>query len=119
MRLFTPDQYERNWDACFAKTVDYLWIQAVDCARRGQSVIFDMGFWSRQSRQEALCKARQIGFKVIVYYTDAPDTILKLRLSQRSGIIAARNLQNFENLRQQFEATDVAQGKMYIHIRNG
>lgn len=119
MRLFTPDQYERNWDACFAKTVDYLWVQAADYARRGQSVIFDMGFWTRQSRQEASYKARQIGFKVIVYYIDAPDAILKQRLSQRSGIIAARNLQNFENLRQQFEAPDVAQGETYIHIRNG
>ena len=52
-------------------------------------------------------------------YIDAPDAILKQRLSQRSGIIAACNLQNFENLRQQFEAPDVAQGETYIHIRNG
>lgn len=119
MRLFTPEQYERNWDACFAKAVDSLWIQAADYARQGQSVIFDMGFWTRQSRQEATRKARQIGFKAVVHYVDAPDEILKQRLAQRPGIIAARNLQHFETLRQQFEAPNSAQGETYIYIKNG
>ena len=103
MKLFSKKEYEQNWNKCFSETIEYLWKKAEEYAQNGKSVIFDMGFWTKQSRQEATEKSIKLGFSPLVYYVYAPDDILKQRISKRSGTIADYNLQHFDELKQQFE----------------
>ena len=96
MQKYKPQEYENNWEACFAKTLDFLWQKVASYITQNQDVIFDMGFWSKSSRQNAIAKIKQMGGEPIIHYIYAPDFILKQRLMTRSGKIAEQNLLNFE-----------------------
>lgn len=106
MRLFSAETYEKNWDVCFAETVGVLWRRAAKHIAAGRSVVFDMGFWSKASRTEARRKAEEMGAGFRHYYVYAPDEVLRQRLRGREGTIAARNLENFDELKALFEAPD-------------
>lgn len=103
MKLFSKSEYEQNWNECFSKTIDLLWEKASEYAKQGISVIFDMGFWTRKSRQDAIKQAAQLGFLPVIHYVYAPDEILKERISKRIGTIASYNFQHFDELKEQFE----------------
>ena len=115
MKLFSKAEYSQNWSACFSKTVDYLWEKTKECAKDGQSVVFDMGFWTRQSRQDAIKKVRTLGFSPKIHYIYAPDDILKQRISKRSGIIADYNLKHFDEIKKQFEEPDASERFVLIN----
>ena len=116
VKLFSKAEYEQNWSECFSKTIDYLWKKASDYAKQGKSVIFDMGFWTKQSRQEATEKSIKLGFLPLVHYVYAPDNILKQRISKRSGTIADYNLKHFDELKKQFEEPESIE--QVIKIKN-
>ena len=116
MKLFSKKEYEQNWNKCFSETIEYLWKKAEEYAKNGKSIIFDMGFWTKQSRQEATEKSIKLGFSPLVYYVYAPDDILKQRISKRSGTIADYNLQHFDELKQQFE--EPSTDEEYVLIKN-
>lgn len=100
--IFTKDEFLANWNKCFDETVNILWKNAKNMLLSGKDVIFDMGFWDKQSRDNAkeFATKLNVGFKH--YYVYAPDDILKERISLRSGEIAERNLKNFEKLKENF-----------------
>lgn len=102
-KLFSKQEYENNWEECFAKTMDILWNEATKAIKSGTDVIFDAGFWSKASRDKARQKARDIGAEPIVYYLYAPDEELKHRISQRKGRIAENNIKNFQTIKKLFE----------------
>ena len=114
MKLFKPEEYENNWSQCFAKTVDYLWEKASEYYKDRQSIIFDMGFWTRQSRDAACEQAKRIGFVPIIHYVYAPDEILKERIAKRQGVIAEHNLKHFDEIRKRFEEPSAPE--QYIKI---
>lgn len=116
MKLFTPQEYETNWDKCFSQTVNMLWEKAAEFAREDKNVVFDLGFWSKKERQQAFQKAEKLGFVPVIYYVYAPDDILKKRISTRKGIIAKRNLKNFDKIKEFFEAP--ASDEFYQLINN-
>ena len=58
MKLFSTEEYEQNWDKCFSKTIEHLWKKAEEYAQNGKSIIFDMGFWTKLSRDEATQRAK-------------------------------------------------------------
>lgn len=116
IKLFSKEEYEQNWDACFSKTIEYLWKEAEEYAKQGTSLIFDMGFWTKLSRDEAIKKASELGFLPIIHYISAPDDILKQRITSRKGTIADYNLKHFDELKKQFEEPkDIEQA---IKIKN-
>ena len=51
-------------------------------------------------------KAEEMGAGFRHYYVYAPDEVLRQRLRGREGTIAARNLENFDELKALFEAPD-------------
>ena len=116
MKLFSPQEYEQDWDACFAKTVEYLWDKAAQMGKQGKSVIFDMGFWTKQSRKHAIKKATRLGFVPKIYFIYAPDKILKERITKRGGVLADYNLKNFEKFKQHFQRPHFPE--KYIKIKN-
>lgn len=103
MAFYPPQEYEREWNRCFEQTVERLWEEARQCLEAGQDVIFDMGFWSRGSRDEARDKAQKWGAECILYYLYAPDEILRQRLALRKGKVAEDNQRNFFRLKELFE----------------
>lgn len=103
MKLFPKEEYERHWDECFSKTIESLWQKTAEYAQQGKSVIFDMGFWTKESRAEASQRAIKLGLHPIVYYVYAPDSMLKERISKRKGTVADYNLRHFNELKKQFE----------------
>lgn len=117
MKLFDKTEYERNWDKCFSETIEYLWKKAEEYAKNGKSIIFDMGFWTKKSRKNAFQKASELGFLPIIHYISAPDTVLKERISKRSGAIAIHNLKQFDELKKQFEEPSL--DECFIKIDNG
>ena len=112
--MFSREEYHKDWNACFAKTVEYLWEQASKCAQQGKTVIFDLGFWTKKDRQRARQKATDLGFMPIIHYISAPDEVLKERIARRKGVIAERNLKNFDTLKKQFEPPE--EHEEYIKI---
>lgn len=102
-KFFSKQEYESNWEECFAKTMNILWDEATKAIKSGTDVIFDVGFWSKASRDEARQKARDIGAEPVVYYLYAPDEELKRRICQRKGRIARNNIKNFQTIKKLFE----------------
>ncbi len=103
MKLFPKEAYEQNWSDCFSKTIDFLWIKTKEAAASNQEVIFDMGFWTKESRDEARKQALALGLEPEVHYVYAPDEVLKERISHRTGVIAENNLRQFDMIKQSFE----------------
>ena len=116
VKLFSKAEYEQNWSECFSKTINYLWEKVSDCAKQGKSVVFDMGFWTKQSRHEAVEKSIKLGFSPVIHYVYAPDEILKERISKRTGSIADYNLKHFDELKKQFEEPN--SNEEYVLINN-
>ena len=112
MKMFAPDEYERNWEKCFAAAEEDLWQQIQQCAKLHKNVVFDVGFWTRKSRDDARLRATQAGIKPIVYYVYAPDEILKQRIAKRPGKIAENNIKNFDTIKQMFEEPQNRQNKI-------
>ncbi len=116
MIFFDKAEYEKNWGICFSETIALLWEKAAEYANQNKSVIFDMGFWTKQSREEACQKANELGFEPVIHYVYAPDHVLKARISQRSGVIADYNLKHFNELKKQFE--EPASNECVVRIDN-
>lgn len=116
MKLFSKEEYEKNWENCFLKTMDYLWKQAAELFQQKKSVILDIGFWTMQERHNAYTQAIQLGFEPIIHYIYAPDNILKNRISQRTGAIADYNLIHFDEIKKKFEEPNNSEN--YIKINN-
>ena len=116
MKLFSKDEYEKNWEDCFLKTMDFLWQRGDELLKEGKSVIFDIGFWSKQSRDEAYKKASELGFLPVVHYVYAPDNILTERIAKRKGAIAENTIKNFDEIKKLFE--EPSDDEKYIKIDN-
>ncbi len=99
MRLFKPEEYESQWEKCFAQTLEILWQKTEEALKSGQDVIFDCGFWNRESRDFAKSQAQKFGADYKHYYIYAPDKILKQRIAQRTGKIAEHNLAHFDEIK--------------------
>ncbi len=115
-KLFTKEEYEQNWEECFSKTLNILWNKAQDAVTSGKDVIFDVGFWDKNSRIEAKKRAQQLGAEPVLYYIYAPDEILKQRISLRKGKIAENNVKNFSAIKMLFEEPDSDEN--FIKINN-
>lgn len=101
---FSQEQLEKNWDDCFSRAIQDLYIQTEDCLKEGRSVILDFGFWSRESRDYAREIAQKYGAEFQHLYLDTPDDVLVSRLKTRSGVIAESNIQKFNELKMHFVA---------------
>ncbi len=116
MLKYPYEEYENNWETCFAQTIDYLWQEIATYIREHKDVIFDMGFWTKSSREQAVNKVKQLGGNPIIYYIYAPDSILKQRLAQRKGKIAEQNLLHFDTKKKSFE--EPSQDEVFVTIKN-
>jgi predicted kinase len=63
---------------------DLIWMYATRLLELKQEVILDTGFWSRVSRDEARAKARAVGADTKLYFLDAPEDVLKVRVRKRN-----------------------------------
>lgn len=113
---YRPEEYENNWEDCFTQTLDFLWKEISTYIKQNKDVIFDVGFWSKASRDEAVNKVKKMGGNPIIYYVYAPDTILKQRIATRKGIIAERNLLNFDITKKLFE--EPSEDEDFVTIKN-
>lgn len=116
MQRYAPDEYENNWEFCFAQTIDYLWQEIAILIKQNKDVIFDMGFGTKSSREQAVEKIKQMGGIPKIYYIYAPDTVLKQRLTTRTGKIAEQNLLNFDILKKSFE--EPSQDEVFVTVKN-
>lgn len=116
VQKFSPQEYENNWDWCFAQTMDCLWREIATYVKQKRDVVFDVGFWSKSSRSEAVARVREIGGKPLIYYIYAPDDVLKQRLKKRTGKIAEHNLLCFEEIKKSFE--EPSQDETFVTIKN-
>jgi predicted kinase len=100
---FSKEELEQDWNSCFSKAISDLYIIAEKYLKTGQSVILDFGFWDKKSRDYARNLATKVGVDFQHIYLDTPDDIIMSRLKERSGVIAASNLSNFDKLKRAFE----------------
>ena len=54
MQRYTAEEYENNWEFCFAQTIDSLWQEIADYVKQKHDVVFDVGFWTKSSREAPL-----------------------------------------------------------------
>jgi len=100
---FTPEELENNWDDCFSEAVTACWEIASEHLLKGEDVIFDMGFWTKESRDYARQKTKETEAELVHYYLDTPDDVLLERLKARDGGVSQDNVRNFESLKSHFE----------------
>lgn len=100
---FSHEELERDWDGCFSRAVDQLWLDAVGQLKSGRDVIFDMGFWSRESRKYAEERALAAGAEYVHYYIHAPDDVLRARLAKRPPEFAEKHLAHFDKTKTFFD----------------
>lgn len=106
IKLFTQKEFEENWEKCFASTQDILWQKTIEYLNNGIDVIFDAGFWDRNSRDYARKIAKQCQADFKHYFLDTSDNIAKQRLANRSGRIAMNNIKNFDEIKRQFSSPE-------------
>lgn len=116
MKRHSAEEYETDWDKCFNETIDFLWQKTHEYLASSTDVIFDMGFWSKESRDFARSKALDFGAECVLYYIYAPDEILKERIAARKGTIAENNINNFDKIKQHFE--EPGNDESFILINN-
>lgn len=116
MDIFSKDEYEKDWDKCFDVSIQRLWKEVEDLSGSGKGIVFDMGFWTRESREYAYKKAKSFGYDPIIIYLYAPDNILKDRISKRNGNVAKSNLKNFDKLKESFE--EPKEPEIFTKIKN-
>ncbi len=116
MKRYSKEEYENNWEACFAETMDFLWQETASYIQQNKDIIFDVGFWDKASRVIAKEKATKLGATPIIYYIYAPDEILKQRISSRKGKIAEHNLLHFDDIKKYFE--EPSDDETFITIKN-
>lgn len=90
-----------------------LWRLGQELLGRGQSVILENGFWSREEREELRLAARSLGVAVELHYLEAPVDELWRRLEIRNegakpGTAPIKR-EDLEKWAQQFEAPDAAE----------
>jgi predicted kinase len=102
VKIFEKKDYETNWEKCFADTMNILWNKTVENLKNGKSVILDMGFWDKESRDFARMIAKQNGADFKHYYIFTPDNVAKARISSRKGKIAENNIKNFDEIKKLF-----------------
>lgn len=100
---FSKESLEEDWDTCFSKAISILYHDARNYLESGKSVILDFGFWDRKSRDYARNIAQNANAAFQHLYLDTSDEIILDRLKKRSGVIAEKNLKNFEKLKKSFE----------------
>ena len=71
-KMYEYDYYMSHWEECFDNTLDHLWKLTKEYLTGNKNVIFDMGFWTTESRKEAIKKALELGFFPIIHYIYAP-----------------------------------------------
>ena len=81
LRLFPPYLGEKHGEIQ-AKCTAYLTDLAVELAQNGSDAALDFGFWTRQSRMEAMAFFAALGLDARVYYFDPPE---RLRLDRLQG----------------------------------
>ncbi len=92
---FTPDEwiihfYGTNpnadeFEICHVRVKDMIWQMTKEFLARGQSVILDYGFWTRQSRDEYRNKAKELGSEVILYALPSGFQVCKDRALKRTA----------------------------------
>lgn len=100
---FLPEKLSNEWDACFSEAIKTLWKQAEKFLKNKNSVILDFGFWSKESRDYARSRAKELNVEIQHHYVFAPDQILLERIKKRSGAIAENNVLNFIKIKRSFE----------------
>ena len=115
VKLFSKQEFEQNWENCFAKTLEILWQQTKNYLLNGTDVIFDSGFWDKASRCNAKSIAIECGAEFKHYYIYVPDDIAKQRIALRSGKIADNNIKNYERIKTLFSEPDADETVIVIH----
>ena len=114
VKLFDEKDYEQHWEKFFDKTVNILWKKTVEYLSNGTDVIFDMGFWDRQSRNYAKSIAAKCNSDFKHYYIYVPDDIAKERILSRSSKIAENNIRNFDKIKKRFSEPDTDEDVIII-----
>jgi predicted kinase len=114
VKLFEKN-YGQHWEKCFNETVNILWEKAAEYLSDGTDVIFDMGFWDKQSRSHAKSIATKCNSDFKHYYIYVPDDIAKERILLRSGKIAENNVENFDEIKKRFSEPDIDEDVIIIN----
>jgi predicted kinase len=61
--------------------IDLLWAR---CLELGVDVVLDLGFWSREERDQARARARAQGADALLYRVNCPEHVARARLRARN-----------------------------------
>lgn len=77
-----PKEYFREYEERIKNIIKSLSFELLES---GISVIWDYGFWSRKSRDEACAWAKSINVDIKIYALVCPENILRQRVKQRTA----------------------------------
>lgn len=114
--VLSPDAWLHalGHEVCDARARDRVaalqWAHAQDLLRRGQSVILEFGFGTRAEREQKRLRARELGFRVELWFLDDDLEVLWSRVERRNAVGGADSWpvtrEHFEAWAAAFEAPD-------------
>lgn len=113
----TPEQLRESWDDCFMAAYEYCW--EVIKATPDKDFILDVGFWTKQSRQDAEQRASKLDntSSELVWVVAEPD-VMKERVQLRGSPMSKEHILHWDEIYAKFEepthedATIVYTGKI-------
>lgn len=115
-KLYSKEEYMKNWNMCFDETVNLLWNKTTEYLLSGHDVIFDMGFWYKKDRNFARTLANECKANFKHYYLYVSDDILKERIvSDRPKHWAKIHLENFDQNKQNFEEPEEDESPIIVN----
>jgi predicted kinase len=95
------------FDNYFNRIDQLIWDLSIKLLDRGNDIILDYGFWSRQSRDNARMKIENAGHRFRLYYVKCEEVIMKKRVLERTSEIPPGSLwineQAIEEFKKRFE----------------
>ena len=85
LRLYDDIPFDEGFDPLFYRCCDLAWTVARDLLDRGLDVVLDFAFWTRADRNIYRRRARDAGARVVLYFVDTPEPVIRARLRARNA----------------------------------
>lgn len=89
--LYGPNP-EGDFAELYGRVDGLIWCCATRVLELGCSVIFDYGFWSRASRDQARARLAELGVECIVYNVTCPEDVARERVANRTQHVPGDSL---------------------------
>ena len=106
VRFYGRDPPAHHFPAFARNVSEQISLVSMRCLEHGVDVVLDLGFWTRNHRDEVLGMARRSGANAVLYRVSCPEQVALQRLKTRNQTLSGDLLiseATYETLKARFE----------------